>query len=226
MTRVRTEFAPAVSNYLQQEPDDTQRKSLIQSLVQSLVRLDKTAMQPDWAGRIERRRAVEEVLRLLNTLEWLPASDSSAGPADNISKAEQDMLTVIASEMSNVQTVLAPAVATFPRSNPQQSDERELRDLSRSLFEAVQRLDSTRINQTGSTHERKEEVSYVQSRTCRPSSTLCPAALKNKMLSIKLRLSDPKSNSSSSLLSPAILEAQLRRSACAFPSCCSRPWND
>lgn len=143
MTKVRDELAPAVSNYLQQEPDDTQRKSLIGLLVQSLMRLDKTAMQAHWEGKIERRRAVEEVLRLLTTLEW---SESGAGPSHNISREEQDVIARIESEMSNVEKALAPAVATFPRSTPQQTDERELKDLSRSLFDAVQRLDSTRIN--------------------------------------------------------------------------------
>ncbi|KAJ6499145.1 hypothetical protein C8R45DRAFT_105517 [Mycena sanguinolenta] len=146
MTKVRDELAPAVSDYLLQEPDDTQRKSLIQLLVQSLMRLHNTAMQPDWQGRIARKRAVEEVLRLLNTLEWKPASESSAGPSHSIGRHEQVMIALIASEMSNVQQVLAPAVATFPRSAPQQSDEREFRDLSKSLFETVQRLDSTHIN--------------------------------------------------------------------------------
>ncbi|KAF7361760.1 BAG domain-containing protein [Mycena venus] len=131
MSKVRDELAPAVSNYLQQEPDDTQRHSLIQLLVQILVRLDNTAMQPEWEGRIERRRAVEEVLRLLTTLEWLPASESSAGPDQSIGEAEQEMLALIASELSNVQ---------------KQSDEKERRDLAKALFETVQRLDSTRIN--------------------------------------------------------------------------------
>ncbi|KAJ7268845.1 hypothetical protein B0H12DRAFT_70751 [Mycena haematopus] len=103
-------------------------------------------MQPDWEGKIVRRHAVDEVLELLNTLESLPASESNAGSSPNISRPEQDMIAVLASEMSNVQLVLAPVVATFPRSTPQQRDERELRDLSRSLFETVQRLDSTHIN--------------------------------------------------------------------------------
>ncbi|KAJ7680481.1 hypothetical protein DFH06DRAFT_419304 [Mycena polygramma] len=139
MKTVRNELAPAVANYLQHEPDDEKRGSLIQLLVQSLVRLDGTIMQPEWEGRLDRRRAVEEVLRLLNTLEWIPAW--SAGPRRSTNQDEQDMIAAIASELSNVQNVLAPAVATFPRSAPQQSDEKERRDLSRRLFDTVQRLD-------------------------------------------------------------------------------------
>ncbi|KAJ7268835.1 hypothetical protein B0H12DRAFT_70438 [Mycena haematopus] len=155
MTKVRDELAPAVSDYLQREPEETQRKNLIQLLVHSLVRLDNTAMQPEWEGRISRRRAVEEVLRLLNTLQWLPAFEPDADPGQSISRPEQDMITVIASEMSNVLQVFAPAVATFPRSTPQQGDERELKELSRSLFETVQRLTLPISTSTGSTHAKK-----------------------------------------------------------------------
>ncbi|KAJ7901992.1 hypothetical protein B0H14DRAFT_2555584 [Mycena olivaceomarginata] len=106
-----------------QEPDDTERKSLIGLLVQSLMRLDKTAMQAHWERKIERRRAVEEVLRLLTTLEWLPASESGAGPSHNYQSG-----------------------GTRRDRAHRQTDERELKDLTRSLFDAVQRLDSTRIN--------------------------------------------------------------------------------
>ncbi|KAJ6500047.1 hypothetical protein C8R47DRAFT_277905 [Mycena vitilis] len=139
MKTVRNELAPAVANHLQHEPNDEKRTSLIQLLVQSLVRLDGTIMQPEWEGRLDRRRAVEEVLRLLNTLEWIPAW--SAGPRRSTNQDEQDMVEALASELSNVQNVLAPAVATFPRSGPQQSDEKERRDLSKQLFDTVQRLD-------------------------------------------------------------------------------------
>ncbi|KAJ7783334.1 hypothetical protein B0H16DRAFT_490133 [Mycena metata] len=146
MTKVHRELAPAVASYLQQDSDARQRSSLIEALVQSLARLDAIVMQPDWEGKFHRRRAIEEVLTLLNTLEWLPASNSTPPSNHSISKAEQDFIALIASEVANVQNVLAPAVATFPRSNPQPGDEKERRDLSRLLFETVQRLEATHIN--------------------------------------------------------------------------------
>ncbi|KAJ7780505.1 hypothetical protein DFH07DRAFT_432322 [Mycena maculata] len=150
MSNVQTQLAPAVADYLQQEPDERQRARLIELLVQTLVRLDNTSMHLDWEeGRIKRKRAVDEVLRLLNTLEWSPASEPSAAPTaltHIISGPEQDMIAVIAAELSNVQNVLAPAVATFPRSAALPDAERERRHLSRLLFETVERLDATRIN--------------------------------------------------------------------------------
>ncbi|KAJ7188083.1 hypothetical protein C8R46DRAFT_1053591 [Mycena filopes] len=145
MIKVEHELAPAVVKYLQKDPDPTQRSSLIEMLVQSLARLDAIVMQPAWDSRLHqrRRRALEEVLTLLNRLEWLPASNTAA---QNIGKEEQVLIALIASEHANVQNVLAPAVATFPRSNPQPDDEKDRRDLSKLLFDTVQRLDATHIN--------------------------------------------------------------------------------
>ncbi|KAJ7045672.1 hypothetical protein C8F04DRAFT_444407 [Mycena alexandri] len=146
MTKVHHEFAPAVVSYLQRDPDAKQRSSLIEVLAQSLARLDAIVMQPDWEGKFHRSRAIEEVLTLLNTLGWLPALNTTPPSNHNISKAEQVSIALIVSEVANVQNVLAPAVATFPRSNPQPGDEKERRDLSKLLFETVQRLEATHIN--------------------------------------------------------------------------------
>ncbi|KAJ7496133.1 hypothetical protein B0H11DRAFT_885830 [Mycena galericulata] len=109
-------------------------------------------MHLDWEeGRTRRKRAVNEVLRLLNTLEWSPVSEPSPGHTlpthtHTISPEEQGMIDVIAAELSNVQNVLAPAVATFPRSFALQTAQKERKYLSRLLFETVERLDATRIN--------------------------------------------------------------------------------
>ncbi|KAJ6594055.1 hypothetical protein B0H19DRAFT_1246768 [Mycena capillaripes] len=161
MTKVRNELAPAVAKYLQQEPDGGQRSTLIKLLAQSLVRLDGTIMQPDWESKLERRRAVEEVLRLLNTLGWIPAL--SADASSSTSKEEQDLLAAIAHELANVRNVLAPAVATFPRSGPQPNDEKERRDLSRMLFDTVQRLDLMQVaNWEQARSERKNAVRAIE----------------------------------------------------------------
>ncbi|KAJ7446217.1 hypothetical protein B0H11DRAFT_389923 [Mycena galericulata] len=137
MANVQAELAPAVTEYLQQqEPDPRQRTHLIELLVQTLVRLDGTSMHLDWEeGRTRRKRAVNEVLRLLNTLEWSPVSEPSPGHTlpthtHTISPEEQGMIDVIAAELSNVQNVLAPAVATFPRSSALQTAQKERKYLS------------------------------------------------------------------------------------------------
>ncbi|KAJ7178341.1 hypothetical protein C8R43DRAFT_454327 [Mycena crocata] len=144
LSNVQRELAPVVAEYLQGAPDETQRNHLIQVLFQSLRVLDQTAMQPEWAeGKIKRRRAVEEVLRLLNTLEW--SADSNAEAKPNSGPAEQDMISVIAAELTNVQNVLAPAVATFPRPADPPTD-KERKQLSQLLFQTIERLDATHLN--------------------------------------------------------------------------------
>ncbi|KAJ6587072.1 hypothetical protein DFH09DRAFT_244939 [Mycena vulgaris] len=145
MSNVQNELAPLISDYLQREPDEKERSRLIELLVQCLVRLDGIVVESGWeAGRSNRKRAVDEVLRLLNTLDWSPGSKAS--PTHTISQAEQSIIAHIASELSNIHNILAPAVATFPRPSVLEADGKERRHLSRLLFEIVERLDATRIN--------------------------------------------------------------------------------
>ncbi|KAJ7217899.1 hypothetical protein GGX14DRAFT_438792 [Mycena pura] len=137
MANIWDDLAPAVAGFLQQERDEAERSHLIELLVQSLSRLDKTDMEPEWEGWKLRKRAMDEVTRLFNMLESL---QPTAVPS--LSRAEQDAIAVIESELLSIQNVLAPAVATFLRPSVVSNTEKERRDLRRLLFETIQRLDN------------------------------------------------------------------------------------
>ncbi|KAK7005647.1 BAG domain-containing protein [Favolaschia claudopus] len=145
LAKINEEIAPSVAEYLQRQPNAVQRSDLINVLSQCLARLDNMVLFPDWNVTTERTRAVEEVRRLLTALERSQESEHNVN-SEFISHEEQVMIAFIASEMAKVQAAFIPAVASFPRSNPQLRDEKERRDLSKSLFETVQRLDSTHID--------------------------------------------------------------------------------
>ncbi|KAJ7703041.1 hypothetical protein B0H17DRAFT_1041361 [Mycena rosella] len=164
MSKVQNELAPAIREYFQQAPDERQRSCLIELLIYSLVLLDGTTLEPTWEeGRTRRTRAVEELLRLLNTLEWSSTWSARPDHVQIVGQEEQTTIAHIAFELANIHNVLAPAVGTFPRPHALQN-EQDMRHLTRLLFETVERLDATHIDMdwAHARNERRNAVKAVQ----------------------------------------------------------------
>ncbi|KAJ7076343.1 hypothetical protein B0H15DRAFT_955700 [Mycena belliarum] len=161
MVHVENDFAPAVARHLERGPDERQRSGLIELLEQSLVRLDGITLKPEWEEvRTRRKCAVDEVQRLLNTLDRSSQS-ATPNPSSAVVGAEQNVIARIAAELDNVRSLLAPAVGTFPRPPSLQTDEQERRHLLRQLSETLERLDAISI-ETNWEQARKERWGVVK----------------------------------------------------------------
>ncbi|KAJ7647189.1 hypothetical protein FB45DRAFT_860496 [Roridomyces roridus] len=144
MSAFHNDIAPAVVQYIEQQPNAQDRSHLVELMLESLVRLNRIEILSDQVKE-NRKAAVTEIARLLGTLETSPVA-SEPDPPHTINQAEQDMIAFIASEQLNVQNVLGPAVATFPRSAAVPNALQDRRHLLHQLFATVERLDAAHID--------------------------------------------------------------------------------